>query len=66
MAGYGDKDPAEVYDAGDPIPVRLLLIVRILEAIDNAVEETERRRRRRRDVVRLLRNIADELANNNG
>ena len=56
----GDKDPEDAYDAGDPVPVRLAVIIRVLASI---VEEpdAERAERRRRNVRRLLLNIAEDV-----
>lgn len=56
----GDSDPEDSYDAGDPVAVRLAVIIRVLAAI--AVEpDAERAERRRRNVRRLLLNIAEEV-----
>ena len=57
---YGDLDREDAYDAHDPIPVRLAVLVRVLHAIE-AEPDAARAERRRIEVARLLRRIADEL-----
>lgn len=57
----GDVDPEDAYDAGDPHPVRLAVIARAAASID-ADPDRDRAGRRRVELARLLRRIADELA----
>ncbi len=60
----GDNDLEDAYDAGDPIPVRLHLLARIVAALDTDDDpDLERHHFRRAEVVRLMRRIADEVAN---
>jgi hypothetical protein len=56
----GDHDPEDSYDAGDPVPVRLAVIIRILAAIADD-PDPDRADRRRRDVRRLLLNVAEDV-----
>lgn len=56
----GDKDPEDAYDATDPIPVRLLVLIRVLLALEDE-SDVLRRDRRRVDVARLLVNVARDL-----
>lgn len=55
-----DKDPEDAWDDGDPVDVRLALLVRIVAAI--AVDgDISRAERRRLDALRLIRKVAVEL-----
>jgi hypothetical protein len=56
----GDLEPEDAYDAGDPVAVRLGVIIRILAAIPDD-PDPERAERRRRNVRRLLLNIAEDV-----
>ena len=56
----GDKDPEDAWDDGDPINVRLALLVRILAAVA-ADGDISRAERRRLDALRLIRKVAVEL-----
>ena len=58
---YGDKDPEDAWDDGDPLPVRLRLLARIIEHIDANVDT--RQFRRRLGAARLMRKLADEVVN---
>ena len=60
VAEFGDKDPEDAWDDGDPLPVRLRLLARIIEHI--AANEDVRAAARRRGVARLAQKIADETA----
>lgn len=60
MTVFGDADPEDGYDASDPIPTRLFVIGRIVEALAREPDPA-RRARRRENVLRLLRLIADEI-----
>lgn len=62
MSDFGDSDPEDVWDDGDPVPARVFLLARIVTAIE-ADPDLDRQVRRRIEVVRLLRKVADELAN---
>lgn len=56
----GDHDPEDEYDASDPIPERLRVIVRVVASI---AEDTSPYRAavRRAIAARMLRNLADDL-----
>jgi hypothetical protein len=56
---FGDDDPEDSYDVGDPLPLRLRLIARILEHI--ATHDDDRAERRRDGVRELLAAIVEEL-----
>lgn len=57
----GDVDPEDAYDAGDPFPVRLEVIARIVAALPLEAD-LGRRMRRRAEVVRLLRRVTEDVA----
>lgn len=61
-ANFGDADPEDTWDDVDPVPVRLALLARIVTSVEQD-PDSDRRDRRRTEVVRLLRKVADELAN---
>jgi hypothetical protein len=61
VSDFGDADPEDTWDDGDPVSVRLALLVRIVTAID-VEPDIDRAVRRRIEVVRLLRKLADEMA----
>ena len=57
---FGDFDPEDAYDAGDPLRLRVAVLRRIVEHLRD--ERDERRRERRRlDALRLLDNLDDEV-----
>jgi hypothetical protein len=56
----GDKDPEDAWDDGDPVHVRLALLVRIVAGIA-ADGDVSRAERRRLDALRLIRKVALEL-----
>ena len=59
--GYGDKDPEDAYDAGDPVPVRLEILERIVTALES--DPMDRRVDvRRRDALRLVANLEADAA----
>lgn len=60
MTDFGDFDPEDEYDAGDPLPVRLAVIGRIIEALEFDADR-DRRARRRAGVVRLLAALTAEV-----
>jgi len=55
-ARYGDDDPADAYDASDPLHVRLIVLARVAARLDDD-PDPDRRARRRTDLARLLSNI---------
>ena len=55
---YGDADPLDAYDAGDPPDVRAALLARVIVSLPDRPHAAARRA----EVVRLLRALADELA----
>lgn len=58
----GDADPEDVYDATDPIPVRLAVIGLVVAAV--LLERgtaPARAERRRADAIRVLRNVLADL-----
>ena len=57
----GDHDPEDVYDATDPLHVRLSVLALIVKALE-VDPDADRRVRRRADAVRLLRRVTEELA----
>ena len=57
MNGYADKDVEDVYDAGDPVPVRLAVLERIVAAIP---ADPTRRDIRRLDAIRVAGALARE------
>ena len=58
MSGYGDDDPEDAYDAGDPVEERLRIIALIIIA---ARADPDRRTLRLSGARRLLLRLADEL-----
>lgn len=58
---FGDTEPEDAYDASDPPHIRLLIIARIVEALADD-PDLSRRARRRVNVVRLLRNVTQDVA----
>jgi len=59
VTDFGDDDPEDAYDVGDPLPLRLRVIARILE--DIAAHDDDRVERRRDGVRELLAAIVHEL-----
>lgn len=57
---FGDADPEDAYDAGDPIDVRLRVIAAAVAAA--VADPTPRAVHRRHDLSRLCRALALELA----
>ena len=55
----GDADPEDGYDAGDPLPERLRVIALIAAAYR---DDPARVAVRRANLVRLIRQVADDLA----
>jgi hypothetical protein len=53
-----DTEPEDLYDASDPIPIRLAVIVGIVNA---ATAREDTRQRRLVLVARLLHEIVEEL-----
>jgi len=53
-----DTEPEDLYDASDPLPIRLAIIVGIVNA---ATADETTRARRLLLVARLLHKIVDEL-----
>ena len=56
----GDHDPEDEYDASDPIQVRLFVIAKIVQSLDQD-KDLSRRASRRRNVGRLLRQVAEDM-----
>lgn len=54
MSLYGDRDPEDSYDAGDPLDVRLDVLERI---VADLYARDDRRGQRRRDALRLVDNL---------
>ena len=54
----GDKDVEDVYDATDPVPVRLAVLERIVDAIHAG--DPFRREIRRLEAIRVAGNLASE------
>lgn len=65
MSTFGDFDPEDEYDATDPIPVRLVVISRIVAALDTEPDEL-RRALRRTLTGALIRRLADDLEADDG
>lgn len=61
MTDFGDKDPEDAYDAGDPIPVRLGILERVVIALYTQPDDG-RHGHRRDDALRVLAEIAVEDA----
>jgi len=61
----GDFEPEDEYDASDPIPVRLVVISKIVAALDAEPDEL-RRALRRTLVAALIRRLVDELESADG
>lgn len=58
----GDVEPDDVYDATDPLPVRLAVIGRIVASLVTEYGTAPARAdRRRRDVLRLLDGVVADL-----
>jgi hypothetical protein len=60
MTVFGDKDPEDAYDAGDPLDLRLAVIERTVTALRDAPADS-RRRTRRDDLIRVLLALDHEL-----
>ena len=58
---FGDADPEDAWDDGDPLHVRLALAARIIASIEGDFD-VNRAFRRRVELRRLLRKMADEVA----
>jgi hypothetical protein len=58
---FGDFDPEDAYDAGDPLRLRVAVLRRIVEHLRDEPDPA-RRERRRLDALRLLDNLDDETA----
>lgn len=56
MSAYGDKDPEDAWDDGDPIEVRRALLVRIVGSIVGEPDPA-RRGRRAIDALRLVAKV---------
>lgn len=65
MSNFGDFDPEDEYDAGDPIPVRLVVISRIVADLDTEPDDA-RRALRRALVGAVIRRLADDLESSGG
>lgn len=67
MSSFGDEDPEDAWDDGDPLALRLILLGRIMVDIFERAERgdlersTVRRAELRRPVRRLLAELDDEL-----
>ena len=59
MNGYGDKDVEDVYDAGDPLEVRVAVLERIVTGI--ASGDPFRRDVRLLDAIRVAGNLSDDV-----
>ena len=57
---FGDADPEDAWDDGDPLPERLAILERVVEAIA-AEGDTPRRLTRIADALRLVAKVANEL-----
>ena len=53
---FGDLDPEDSYDAGDPLRLRVAILRRIVAALRDGPDDG-RRDHRRRDALRLLDNL---------
>ena len=58
MNGYADKDPEDSYDATDPVSIRLDVLERIIEALEEDPGDP-RREARRVDALRLVAGFDD-------
>lgn len=59
MTTFGDKDPEDAWDDGDPDDVLMALMERIVDSIEYDVGG--RRRSRARDARRLVANLIDRV-----
>jgi hypothetical protein len=59
MTGFGDKDLFDVWDDGDPVEDRLVLLVRIVAELRALLDEARRREALRLAVKLLV--AADDL-----
>lgn len=55
-----DFDPEDAYDAGDPFPVRLAILARIIDSLRS--DPAPRYETRRRIARELIERLEDELA----
>jgi hypothetical protein len=62
MSSFGDAEPADAYDAGDPPTIRLDVLDRIATALEQG--SAERRQERLSDALRLVANLRAELGRN--
>lgn len=58
---YGDTEPEDVYDGGDPPDIRLSVLARVIAALA-ADPDADRRARRRRAAVERIRQVADQVS----
>lgn len=56
---FGDYDPEDAYDVGDPLRLRVLVLRRVVEQLPGEPDDG-RRERRRLDALRLLDVLDDE------
>ena len=53
MIGYGDRDPEDAYDATDPPSIRLDVLERVVDRLEDD-QADPRFEARRRDALRLV------------
>jgi hypothetical protein len=53
MSEFGDADPEDAWDDGDPVDAKVKLLERVVRSL-RAEADAERARRRRADALRLL------------
>jgi arginine/ornithine N-succinyltransferase beta subunit len=59
VTGFRDKDPEDVYDAGDPLAVRVDVIERVVNSLRG--RRDQRTDARRDDMLRVVLVLLDEL-----
>jgi hypothetical protein len=59
MTMFGDYDPEDAYDVGDPLRLRVSVLRHVAEQLPGEPDE-RRRERRRLDALRLLDVLDDE------
>lgn len=53
----GDKDPEDAYDAGDPVPVQVDVLIRVVDHLQDVETDGARLELRRVDALRLVANL---------
>jgi hypothetical protein len=56
---FGDKDPEDAWDDGDPTRVKLAILERVVDEL--RANRDDRRVARRDDALRLVRKLATEM-----